>query len=270
MPFVQTRGKQLEYFEQGEGSTPIILIHGAGSSALIWDQVQTLMAGQGYRTIAISLPGAGGSDHSDNLKDYNPISYAADIRGALDSLGMHNCVFVGHSLGVQNVLGILADHGEGLKVPAMILMAGGACDVARLEILGTQRDKMIESFGSREPAPEEPTATWTRQHQGLPAETRHRLWQDILNNPMERVLGQRLGELRDRTGLLIELDIPTLIVSGDRDEVVPLERTLNMYPKLKEENRHMHVLHGVGHFPNAQVPEEISALYCDFLSEHLV
>ncbi|MCB1692467.1 MAG: alpha/beta hydrolase, partial [Pseudomonadales bacterium] len=62
MPFVTAGDKRLEYFERGKGDDVVVLIHGAGSSALIWDTVQGLMAGAGFRTIAISLPGAGGSD----------------------------------------------------------------------------------------------------------------------------------------------------------------------------------------------------------------
>ena len=98
MPFVPVRGKQLEYLDSGDGETPIILIHGAGSSALIWHQVQQHLENASLRTLALSLPGAGGSDAPDDVDDYNSDAYAADIRGALDQLDIHRCVLVGHSL----------------------------------------------------------------------------------------------------------------------------------------------------------------------------
>ena len=65
MAFVQAGDKRLEYFEVGEGprrpqDNTVVLIHGAGSSAVIWNKVQALMADAGFRTIAISLLGAGG------------------------------------------------------------------------------------------------------------------------------------------------------------------------------------------------------------------
>ncbi|MEM7365015.1 MAG: alpha/beta hydrolase [Pseudomonadota bacterium] len=271
MPFVAVRGKQLEYLESGDGETPVILIHGAGSSALIWHQVQQHLADASLRTLALSLPGAGGSDASDNVDDYNSNAYAADIRGALDQLGIHRCVLVGHSLGVQNVISTLADQGEGLTVPALILMAGGACDFARPPVLGEQREAIIEGFRAGEDSrPETPTPEWTREHRGLPKDVRHRLWNDIRNNPFERAVGQRLGELRDRTGFLLKLEIPTLIVSGDSDTVVPLERTLKMYPNLSPDTRSMHILHGVGHYPNAEVPDTLARIIEGFVKEHVV
>lgn len=270
MGYVQVRGKQLEYLESGEGEHPIVLIHGAGSSALIWHQVQQHLADASQRTIALSLPGAGGSEATDDVDDYNVHAYAADIRGMLDQLDIHQCVLVGHSLGVQNVISVLADHDEGLNVPALILMSGGACDFARPTVRGEQRQTIIDGFTEgREALPEAPTPEWTRAHRGLPKEIRHRLWEDLRNNPIERAIGQRLGELRDRTGFLLKLEIPTLIVSGDADEVVPLERTLKMYPNLDPDTRFMHILHGVGHYPNAENPEAIASIIDVFAKEHV-
>lgn len=270
MPFVPVRGKQLEYLDSGDGETPIILIHGAGSSALIWHQVQQHLENASLRTLALSLPGAGGSDAPDDVDDYNSDAYAADIRGALDQLDIHRCVLVGHSLDVQNVISTLADHDEGLTVPAIILIAGGACDFARPPVLGDQREAIIEGFRAREDSPPEtPTPEWTREHRGLPKNVRHRLWNDIRNNPFERAVGQRLGELRDRRGFLLKLGVPTLIVSGDSDTVVPLERTLKMYLNLSPDMRFMHILHSIGHYPAAEVPDAVARIVEDFVKEHV-
>ncbi len=270
MPYVHVRGKQLEYLDSGQGQTPIMLIHGASSSALIWHQVQKILTDSGHRAIALSLPGAAGSDATDNVDDYNVGAYAADIRGTLDQLGIHRCILVGHSLGVQNVISALADHCEGLTVPALVLISGGACDFARPPVQGDQRQAIIDGITSgQEFHPETPTPEWTREHRGLPKDIRHQLWNDLRNNPIERTIGQRLGELRDRTGFLLKLETPTLILSGDTDNVVPLERTLKMYPNLNPGTRSMHILHGVGHYPNAKFPEPVANIIDAFVKEHV-
>lgn len=269
MPFVTTRKMRLEYFETGTSNDDVVvLIHGAGSSAVIWHEVQRLMAKDGFRTIAISLRGAGGSDGSDRFEDFTPASYGADIRAVLDSLGVSRFAIVGHSLGVWNVLNFASDHSDGTTIRALVLMAGG--NVLGREAESSARAEEIKSrYEPPNPATEaERKADWETLHQGLPEAVRDRLWHDIEKNSMERMVGQRLGARKDMTEFAATCDIPTLIVSGDSDNVVPLEYTLAMYPKFKREVRYCHVFHGVDHYPNAEIPDRVAALYRRFLLNH--
>ena len=269
MPFTQAGDKRLEYFETGSGNENIlVLIHGAGSSAVIWHEVQRLMADEGFRTLAISLPGAGGSDRPARLEAYNPASYAADIRAALDALGVENFAIAGHSLGVSNVLNMACDHGDGVNIRAMILMAGGNV-VGRKAETPERAEEISSQYRPPDPATEiEHRADWEKVHMGLPVGVRDTLWRDIQNNPMERTLGQRLGARKDMSGFAGECDIPTLIVSGDCDSVVPLESTLAFYPKFKPSVRHCHVFHGIDHYPNAEIPDRVARVYSRFLRSH--
>lgn len=268
MPIVQAGSKRLEYFDAGSGDDIVVLIHGAGSSAVIWHEIQALMAADGFRTIAISLLGAGGSDRTTRLEDYTPASYAADIRAALDALGISRFAIAGHSLGVSNVLNLAADHGQDLSIRALILMAGG--NVIGREAESAERAEEIRSrYRPPDPSTEDDRrAAWEGVHQGLSRDTRDQLWLDIQNNPMERTVGQRLGARKDMTEFAGRCEIPALIISGDADSVVPLEHTLAMYPKFRREVRHCHVIHGVDHYPNAQVPKQVAETYVRFLRRH--
>lgn len=268
MPFVQAGEKRLEYFESGEGDDILVLIHGAGSSAIIWHQVQQLMAASGFRTVAISLPGAGGSDRTQDLGDYNPAAYARDIRAALDALGISRFAIAGHSLGVSNVLNLAEGYGNGLSIRGLILMAGG--HVIGRDAESPDKAEVIKAK-HRDPDPStesERRDAWEVVHQGLPIEIRDQLWRDIQNNPRERNLGQRLGARKDMRPFAAGCDIPVLIISGDADSVVPLSYTLAMYPEFKAEVRHCHVMYGVDHYPNAEVPEEVASVYTRFLRDH--
>lgn len=266
MPFVQAGDKRLEYFESGSGNDHnLVLIHGAGSSAVIWYEVQRLMADDGFRTIALSLPGAGGSDRPTLLEAYNPASYGADIRNALDALGVQSFAIAGHSLGVSNVLNMACDHGDGVNIRALILMAGGNV-VGRQAETPERAEQIVSRYRAPDPATEiERRAEWEKVHTGLPPEVRDTLWRDIQNNPMERVVGQRLGTRKDMSGYAGNCNIPTLIMSGDRDSVVPLESTLAFYPKFKSSVRHCHVFHGIDHYPNAEIPDKVARVYSRFL-----
>ncbi|HIL94916.1 MAG TPA: alpha/beta hydrolase, partial [Pseudomonadales bacterium] len=243
----------------------VVLIHGAGSSALIWDTVQTQMAAAGFRTLAISLPGAGGSDHPTDPAAYSPDSYAVDIKHSLDALNISQFSIVGHSLGVSNVLGLVDDYGSGFDVQAMVMVAGGGGGLRQ-----APSAKEIEEIRSSWPTPDpadadKRRATWEKLHMGLTYKIRNALWADIQANPFERAFGQRISARKDRTPFLNSTEIPTLVVSGDNDSVVPLALTLEMYPKLKSSVRHLHVMHGVDHYPNAETPNEISRVTINFL-----
>lgn len=268
MSLVETSAGQIEYFVAGSGTPEVLLIHGAGSSARIWGTVQKLMADAGVATVAISLAGAGASVRPTDLTAYQPSSYAQSARAALDALGITRCAVVGHSLGVGNALYLASEHADGLDVRGLILMAGGAGDgrTGPDAALAAKIEADIRATPGQQGQPQD---SWTALHTGLDQSTRDALWQDICNNPPERTIGQRIATVKDMTPFLGECDLPTLIVSGDNDSVVPLAATLRMYPKLKPECRHLHVMHGVDHYPNAEVPAEVARVYIQFLRSRL-
>ena len=267
MATIQVQGKQLEYFEAGLGDNVVVLIHGAGSSALIWDTVQSQMAAEGYHVYAISLPGAGQSHRPIEPAAYQPASYARDIKGALHALEIKRFAIVGHSLGVSNVLYLAADYCEGFDIRAMILMAGGGGGQRQAPSV-EEADAIRKNWPHPDPAGEdERRRVWEKLHMGLSEDVRDQLWRDINNNPFERAFGQRISPRKDMRAFLNNTDIPTLIVSGDSDSVVPLKLTLQMYPELPREKRHLHVFHGIDHYPNAEVPDEISRVYMEFLDD---
>lgn len=98
--FVEARGVRFETFEAGPADGPVVVLeHGAGSSARIWESVQEVMAGEGFRTVAVGTRGAGGTDHTPDAADYAPSNYAVDLMAVVDALGIGQFVLVGHSLG---------------------------------------------------------------------------------------------------------------------------------------------------------------------------
>ena len=112
MAQINTGRFNLEYFDAGNSSRVIVLVHGASSSARIWYTVQQELAEDGIRSIAISLLGAGGSERSENKKDYRPESYAEQLAGAVDALGLSAFVLMGHSLGTIVAAYYVRDHAD--------------------------------------------------------------------------------------------------------------------------------------------------------------
>ena len=110
---------------------------------------------------------------------------------------------------------------------------------------------------------------WEPDHLGLPEDVRDALWQDILINPPDRVLGQRMTERPGMKPVLESMGNPTLVMSGDADDVVPLESTLKCFLKLPEDRRNLHVFHGVGHYPNGQVPDQMASVLRQFVRDRV-
>ncbi len=267
MAFVKSGDQQLEYFACGDDTPTVVLIHGAGSSARIWHTTQHLLAAAGYPSVAISLPGAGASDRAEALDGYQPLAYAKAARGAIDALGVTRCTLFGHSLGVSNVLYLVTEFSEGLDIDAMIMLAGGSGD--RRDAPGEEeKTAIIRSMMATSPRSGLARDDWEVLHKGLNPTVQDALWADIKANPPERATGQRISGRKDMTPFLNATDIQTLVMSGDHDSVVPLSATLGMYHKLRPEVAHLHVMHGVDHYPNAEVPDAMTSACVHFLDKY--
>ena len=251
--FVQAGAVRLETFEAGPGDGAlVVLVHGAGSSGRIWHTVQTVLAEEGIRTLAIGLRGAGGSDHPSDTEGYHPSSTAKELMSALDALEVSRFTLVGHSLGTLVASYVARDHRDRLE--ALVQMSGPAPDQARRRLPRAAK------------ANADADEHWRLQHLGLPEEVREQLRRDIDNNPEERSLGQG-APWPGASDVAATLDIPTLVLLGDADDVVPPEEPLRYYLGLPQAVRHLHVLHGVGHYPNAQAPEGVARVLRRFMRD---
>ena len=62
-----------------------------------------------------------------------------------------------------------------------------------------------------------------------------------------------------------EIKVPVLVVGGDVDERVEMRDVLLDYLALSEEQRYLHIFHGVGHSPNLEIPQELASLIASFI-----
>ena len=103
-------GLALHVLEWSDDGTPLLLVHGFGNEAHIWDDFAPLVAPH-YRTVAVDLRGHGDSDH-DPERRYDYEHHVADLEAVTAALGIERLVLVGHSFGGRTGVLFAVKHPE--------------------------------------------------------------------------------------------------------------------------------------------------------------
>jgi len=111
---------RIAYHDEGAG-TPLLLIHGLGSSSLAWARVFDALSAR-HRVLAPDLPGFGDSD-KPRYRFTIPF-YAERLVRFMDELGLKRCAWVGHSMGAQIAVWAALHHPERVSALALAAPAG--------------------------------------------------------------------------------------------------------------------------------------------------
>jgi non-heme chloroperoxidase len=241
-------GTTLFYKDCGEGQ-PIVFSHGWPLSADAWDEQILFFASRGYRIIAHDRRGHGRSSQPWHGHDMN--TYADDLAQLIEHLDLKKAILVGHSTGGGEVTRYLGRHGTrrvakvGLigAVPPLLLKTdanpGGlsleALDGLRTQ-LSTDRSQFYKDFSAPFYGANRPGA---KVSEGL----RDQFWLVSMQASLKAVYDciKAFSET-DFTEDLKKIDVPTLVLHGEDDQVVPIavsalrsskliaKATLTVYP----------------------------------------
>lgn len=229
MPHVETKdGTQIFYKDWGEGK-PIVFHHGWPLSADDWDTQMLFFAQRGYRVIAIDRRGHGRSSQVSDGHDMD--HYAADAAAVVDHLALRDAVHIGHSTGGGEVTRYVARYGQGRVAKAVLMSAvppimvktpknpdGTPIDVfdglrASLAANRAQFYRDIASgpfYGFNRPGArpmEGVIANWWRQ--------------GMMGAANAHYQGIKAFSETDFTEDLKAIAVPTLVLHGDDDQIVP-------------------------------------------------
>ena len=112
-------GMTLAWVDTGGSGPPVVLLHGLSSSLGFWRYQIDGLSAQGYRVLALDLPGFGASDRPD--APYTPPWYATVVDAWLEQLGVSQAVVLGHSMGGQIALTLALNHPS--RVSRLVLSA---------------------------------------------------------------------------------------------------------------------------------------------------
>ncbi len=267
--FVDVGGMKVHMRDEGprEDARPIVLLHGTSASLHTWEGWSRALTSR-RRVIRLDLPGFGLTGPApDNA--YTIESYVRFMKAVLDKLGVQRCVLGGNSFGGYVAWATaLADPG---RIEKLILVdAGGYPQQSASVPIGFRLARLpVVSELFRYTLPRRIVESSVRNVYGDPGKVTPELvdlyYAITLREGNRQALVQRFaqaqpGALAER---IAELRLPTLIIWGGRDRLIPPENARRFRRDLA--NSRLVVFDDLGHVPHEEDPGRTVAAVSQFL-----
>jgi non-heme chloroperoxidase len=251
MPFITTKdGTEIYYKDWGTGQ-PIVFSHGWPLTADAWEDQMVFLAARGYRCIAHDRRSHGRSTQTWDGNEMN--TYADDLAALVEKLDLKDAIHVGHSTGGGEVARYIGRHGTKRVAKAVLI---GAVPPLMLKTAANPGGLPIEVFdqiragviADRSQFFKDLTAPFygaNRPNANVSQGLRDSFWlQGMLGGFKGIIDCIKAFSETDFTEDLKKFDVPTLILHGDDDQIVPIgasamlssklvkDATLKVYPGL--------------------------------------
>lgn len=274
MPYLKTSAPpttDLYYEDSGGNGQPVVLIHGWPVSHRMWEAQANALRDAGYRVVSYDRRGFGESGKATGGYDYD--TFASDLNDLITQQELDRVVLVGFSMGGGEVARYIGRYGTGRVAKAVLagsvtpfmLKTGDNPDGApkqmfddmRAQLLANRVDFLADFFpnfykgGMLAPKPSDDVIAFTK----------------FLAWPADPIGTERcvaaFGETDFRPDLA-RFDVPTLVVHGDHDQIVPIDISAKKSAKLIEDAR-LEVISGAPHGFPATHAKEFTRILLDFL-----
>lgn len=272
MPYVTSTATatpvELYYEDHGQGR-PVVLIHGWPLSGRAWEQQVVPLVEAGHRVITYDRRGFGASTQPSEGYDYDTL--VADLHTLLEHLDLREVTLVGFSMGGGEVARYLGRHGNerirqavfaSAVPPALHAHDGGGLDDATIAEFeqGVRGDRLafLEQF----------SVDFTSAGDQATVSEDLRLYLKQIaafaspKGTLDCIAAFARTDFRDDVATI---GVPTLVLHGDQDGIVPLEvsgqRTADAI-----DGAQLHVIEGGPHGINASHAEEFNRVLLEFLA----
>jgi pimeloyl-ACP methyl ester carboxylesterase len=272
MSTISNGSVNLHVEDSGGDGRPVVLIHGWPLSGASWSAQVPALTGAGYRVVTYDRRGFGQSDKPGEDSTYDYDTLTGDLAAVLEGLDLRDVTLVGFSMGGGEVARYLGAHGSDRVHSAVFAAAIPPC----LKLDGDHPDGALDDDTVR------------GMQNGLRADPRGFLDGFTRNfftaNGEMRVTEEQQQEAfalalqadvhaasecirswtTDFTADLATISVPTLVIHGDSDGIVPIEKS-GQLTQQQVAGAELHVVEGGPHGINTSHPEEFNRALLAFL-----
>ncbi len=244
MPFVKTRdGTKIYHKDWGTGQ-PVVFSHGWPLCSDAFEDQMFFLASKGYRCIAHDRRGHGRSTQPWTGNDMD--TYADDLATLCEALNLKDAIHVGHSTGGGEVVRYIGRHGTRRVAKAVLI---GSVSPLMLKTEANPSGTPIEAFDQLRAAVKAgrsqffkelslPFYGYNRPGAKVSEGVRESFWlQGMLAGFPAAYFCIKAFSETDMTDDLKKIDVPTLILHGDDDQIVPIGASAMLSSKLVKNAR---------------------------------
>lgn len=255
---IASNGIRIHVDEQGSGDFALVFLHYYGGSSRTWRKVIAALP-KSYRTLAMDHRGWGESDAP--ASGYGLADLADDAQGLIEALELHRYVLIGHSMGgkVAQLMASRRPHG----LAGLVLVAPSPPQPMAMP--AEAREAMAKVYATRESVSAAIDQVLTAKV--LSPNDRKQVIEDSLRGaPQAKAAWPRSTSLEDITRDLAAIEVPTVVIAGERDRVDSVDL---LKAELLSRITHavLHVLPGTGHLSPLESPHELGELIGAFAAQ---
>ncbi|MBE9240563.1 alpha/beta fold hydrolase [Synechocystis salina] len=261
------------YYEDLGAGQPIVLIHGFPLNSHSWEKQVLMLLNAGYRVITYDRRGFGASSQPSLGYDYD--TFAADLNTLMTKLDLHNAVLVGFSMGTGEVTRYLGNYGS-KRVQKAVLMAPVPPFLLKTADNPEGVDQSVFDGIMKAIVKDRPAyfSEFFREFFNVDVLLGERIsnyaiqacWNVAAGASAKGTLDCVPSWLTDFRDDLPRIGIPTLIIHGDADRILPLGSTAARLPKLIK-NSQLEIIPGGPHAINWTHADQVNPMLLDFLQQ---
>lgn len=276
MPTIKTKDNTEIYYKDWGKGQPLVFSHGWPLTADAWEDQMIFLAARGYRCIAHDRRGHGRSGQTWDGNNLD--TYADDLADLVAALDLRDAIHIGHSTGGGEVTRYIGRHGTKRVAKAVLIGAipplmlqteknpGGlpmsAFDELRTSML-TDRSQFFKELSA-------PFYGANRAGSNVSQGLRDFFWlQGMMGGHKPEYDCIKAFSETDLTEDLKRFDIPTLILHGDDDQIVPIGASAMMSSKIVK-GAILKVYPGAPHGMCSTLKDKVNADLIAFLGESKV